>query len=644
MTIHGVFGVLFAVWAPNAVRVSVVGDFNLWDGRRHPMRRLGDSGIFELFIPGLLEGDLYKYELKVKGGLLSMKSDPYGYFCEKRPDTANKVWDINKFVWNDEKWLAKRKKADWKKEPMMIYEVHLGSWKMPDTEEEDAFYTYREIAPMLADYVQEMGYTHIELMPIMEHPLDESWGYQVTGYYAATSRYGTPDDFAFFMDYMHQRGIGVILDWVPAHFPRDTFGLPTFDGTCLYEHLDPRQGAHPHWGTLIYNYGRPQVANFLIANALFWVEKYHADGIRMDAVASMLYLDYGKNDGEWVANIYGGKENLEAIAMLKKLSLAFHEREDGALLIAEESTAWPDVTKSAKEKGLGFDMKWNMGWMNDFTDYMKCDPLFRKGKHGEITFSIMYAYSENFILVLSHDEVVHGKGSMLNKMPGDDDLKFANLRVAYGFFITHPGKKLLFMGQEFAQRREWCEKRSLDWELLDEEEHQQMHKYMKDLIRFYKDYPALYQEDFDGEGFEWISNQNADDSIVTFVRKSGKPGEDLLIVVNFTPIVHEDYLLGVPYKGKYKETFNSDNTIYGGQGNVNLRAKQSNPEQCDGREQSIRVTIPPLGIAVFQCTKARQEKKEKEGKKIEAGKEERKQELAKPQQKKRQGRKEKVSK
>ena len=489
-----------------------------------------------------------------------------------------------------------------------------------------------------------MGYTHIELMPIMEHPLDESWGYQVTGYYAATSRYGTPDDFAFFMDYMHQRGIGVILDWVPAHFPRDTFGLPTFDGTCLYEHLDPRQGAHPHWGTLIYNYGRPQVANFLIANALFWVEKYHADGIRMDAVASMLYLDYGKNDGEWVANIYGGKENLEAIAMLKKLSLAFHEREDGALLIAEESTAWPDVTKSAKEKGLGFDMKWNMGWMNDFTDYMKCDPLFRKGKHGEITFSIMYAYSENFILVLSHDEVVHGKGSMLNKMPGDDDLKFANLRVAYGFFITHPGKKLLFMGQEFAQRREWCEKRSLDWELLDEEEHQQMHKYMKDLIRFYKDYPALYQEDFDGEGFEWISNQNADDSIVTFVRKSGKPGEDLLIVVNFTPIVHEDYLLGVPYKGKYKETFNSDNTIYGGQGNVNLRAKQSNPEQCDGREQSIRVTIPPLGIAVFQCTKARQEKKEKEGKKIEAGKEERKQELAKPQQKKRQGRKEKVSK
>lgn len=644
MTIHGVFGVLFAVWAPNAVRVSVVGDFNLWDGRRHPMRRLGDSGIFELFIPGLVEGDLYKYELKVKGGLLSMKSDPYGYFCEKRPDTANKVWDINKFVWNDEKWLAKRKKADWKKEPMMIYEVHLGSWKMPDTEEEDAFYTYREIAPMLADYVQEMGYTHIELMPIMEHPLDESWGYQVTGYYAATSRYGTPDDFAFFMDYMHQRGIGVILDWVPAHFPRDTFGLPTFDGTCLYEHLDPRQGAHPHWGTLIYNYGRPQVANFLIANALFWVEKYHADGIRMDAVASMLYLDYGKNDGEWVANIYGGKENLEAIAMLKKLSLAFHEREDGALLIAEESTAWPDVTKSAKEKGLGFDMKWNMGWMNDFTDYMKCDPLFRKGKHGEITFSIMYAYSENFILVLSHDEVVHGKGSMLNKMPGDDDLKFANLRVAYGFFITHPGKKLLFMGQEFAQRREWCEKRSLDWELLDEEEHQQMHKYMKDLIRFYKDYPALYQEDFDGEGFEWISNQNADDSIVTFVRKSGKPGEDLFIVVNFTPIVHEDYLLGVPYKGKYKETFNSDNTIYGGQGNVNLRAKQSNPEQCDGREQSIRVTVPPLGIAVFQCTKARQEKKEKDGKKVEAGKEEEKQELAKSQQKKRQGRKEKVSK
>ncbi len=608
MTINGVSGVLFAVWAPNAVRVSVVGDFNLWDGRRHQMRRLEDSGIFELFIPGMIEGDLYKYELKVKGGMLSMKADPYGYACEKRPDTANLVWDISKFTWNDEKWLAKRKKADWKKEPMMIYEVHPGSWKMPDTDEEDVFYNYREIAPMLADYVQEMGYTHIELMPVMEHPLDESWGYQVTGYYAATSRYGTPDDFAYFMDYMHRRGIGVILDWVPAHFPRDTFGLATFDGTCLYEHLDPKQGAHPHWGTLIYNYGRPQVANFLIANALFWVEKYHADGIRMDAVASMLYLDYGKNDGEWVANMYGGNENLEAMAMLRQLSEVFHEREDGVLLIAEESTAWPDVTKPASQNGLGFDMKWNMGWMNDFTDYMKCDPLFRKGKHGEITFSMVYAYSENFILVLSHDEVVHGKGSMLNKMPGDDDLKFANLRAAYGFFMAHPGKKLLFMGQEFAQRREWCEKRSLDWELLDEEEHQQMQKYVKDLIRFYKDYPALYREDFDSSGFEWVSALNADDSILTFVRKSGKPGEDLFVVVNFTPVVHEDYLLGVPYAGKYKETFNSDNTVYGGQGNLNPKAKQSKPEECDGRENSIRITVPPLGIAVFQCTKAPEKK------------------------------------
>ncbi len=614
MTVNGVDGVLFAVWAPNAMRVSVVGDFNSWDGRRHQMRRLEDSGIFELFIPGVIEGDLYKYELKVKGGLLSMKADPYGYVCEKRPNTANLVWDISKFAWNDEKWMEQRKNADWKKEPMMIYEVHLGSWRMPETDEEDAFYNYREIAPMLADYVQEMGYTHIELMPVMEHPLDESWGYQVTGYYAATSRYGTPDDFAFFMDYMHQRGIGVILDWVPAHFPRDTFGLATFDGTCLYEHFDPRQGAHPHWGTLIYNYGRPQVANFLIANALFWVEKYHADGIRMDAVASMLYLDYGKNDGEWVANMYGGNENLEAMALLRRLSEVFHDRKDGALLIAEESTAWPNVTKPPKEEGLGFDLKWNMGWMNDFTDYMRCDPLYRKGRHGEVTFSMIYAYSENFILVLSHDEVVHGKGSMLNKMPGDDESKFANLRAAYGFFMTHPGKKLLFMGQEFAQRREWCEKRSLDWELLDEEEHQQMHKYVRDLIRFYKDYPALYKEDFDSEGFEWVSAMNADDSILTFVRKTGKPGEDLFVVVNFTPVVHEDYLLGVPYAGRYKETFNSDNTIYGGQGYVNPRAKQSKEEECDGRENSIRVTVPPLGISVYQCTPAPKKTKASAGK------------------------------
>lgn len=608
--VNGVDGVLFAVWAPNAIRVSVVGDFNQWDGRRHPMRRLDDSGIFELFIPGMIEGDLYKYELKTQGNLVFMKSDPYGFACEKRPNTANKVWDISKFEWNDASWMERRKKSDWKTRPMMIYEVHIGSWKMPDAaEEEDVFYNYREIAPMLADYVQEMGYTHIELMPVMEHPLDESWGYQVTGYYAATSRYGTPDDFAFFMNYMHQRGIGVILDWVPAHFPKDTFGLSAFDGTCLYEHLDPRQGMHPHWGTLIYNYGRPQVSNFLIANALFWVDKYHVDGIRMDAVASMLYLDYGKNDGEWVANIYGGNENLEAIAMLQHLSKVFHKQADGALLIAEESTAWPDVTKPADKNGLGFDLKWNMGWMNDFTDYIKCDPLYRKGRHGEITFSMCYAYSENFILVLSHDEVVHGKCSMLYKMPGDDDQKFANLRVSYGFLMTHPGKKLLFMGQEFAQRREWCEKRSLDWELLDETEHQQMQKYVKDLIRFYKDYPALYQEDFDEDGFEWMSALNADDSILTFVRRSGKPGEDLFIVLNFTPVPHENYKVGVPYAGKYKETFNSDNTIYGGQGNVNPRAKQSVDDPWDGREQSISITVPPLGMAVFQCTPAAPKKK-----------------------------------
>lgn len=614
MELNKTKGTLFAVWAPNAIRVSVVGNFNSWDGRKHQMRRLGESGIFELFIPDVLEGEIYKYELKLKGGLVILKTDPYGNYAEKRPATASIVWDIEKHKWKDTAWIEKRKAIDWDKEPMMIYEVHLGSWKLPETEEEDVFYNYRELAPMLAKYVKEMGYTHIELMPIMEHPLDESWGYQVTGYYAPTSRYGTPDDFMYFMDYMHQKGIGVILDWVPAHFPRDTFGLSNFDGTCLYEHLDPRQGSHPHWGTLIYNYGRPQVANFLIANCLYWVEKFHADGIRMDAVASMLYLDYGKKDGEWVANIYGGNENLEAVELFKNLSNIFHKRKDGALLIAEESTAWPKVTQPVKQEGLGFDYKWNMGWMNDFTDYMKCDPLFRKGKHGEITFSIVYAYSEKFILVLSHDEVVHGKCSMLYKMPGTLEQKFANLRVAYGFMMTHPGKKLLFMGQDFAQQKEWNEKEGLDWELLSLESHKQMQTYMKALIRFYKDYPALYTQDFDSAGFEWISCLDADHSIISFMRKSEKE-EDLLVICNFTPVVYEKFLIGVPYAGGFKEIFNSDNKKFGGAGNTNPRLKQSKAEPADGRENSISITVPGLGIAVFTCTKESKAEKQPEKKK-----------------------------
>ncbi len=465
-TIDGVEGVLFAVWAPCAMRVSVVGDFNLWDGRRHQMQKLGDSGVFELFIPGLGKGTIYKYEVKTRSGDAMLKADPYGTYTEMRPNNASVVWDVNGYDWSDKIWMENREKTQGKDKPMSIYEVHLGSWiRKPLEEDEDGdpvagseFYNYRELAVRLAEYVREMGYTHVELLPVMEHPLDASWGYQVTGYYAPTSRYGTPEDFQYFMDYMHEHGIGVILDWVPAHFPKDLVGLACFDGTHVYEHADPRQGEHPHWGTLIYNYGRPQVSNFLIANALYWAEKFHADGIRMDAVASMLYLDYGKQDGEWVPNIYGGNENLEAVEFLKHLNSIFKKKHPGAVLIAEESTAWPQVTGDVKEGSLGFDYKWNMGWMNDFLGYMQYDPYFRCHHYGELTFSMLYAYSEDFVLVFSHDEVVHGKGSMAGKMPGETlEAKYSNLRAAYGYMMTHPGKKLLFMGQDFGQMSEWNE-------------------------------------------------------------------------------------------------------------------------------------------------------------------------------------------
>ncbi|WP_167955865.1 1,4-alpha-glucan branching protein GlgB [Anaerosporobacter faecicola] len=624
MEVGGVPGTLFAVWAPNAMRVSVVGDFNLWDGRRHPMRRLGDSGVFELFIPGLQKGQLYKYEIKVNSECVMLKADPYGYRAELRPATASIIDDLSTYQWKDEEYLKKREKKNYKEEPMSIYEVHLGSFKRPDVEDQDsAFYNYRELATMLATYVKEMGYTHIELMPIMEHPFDESWGYQVTGYYAATARYGSPEDFMYFIDYMHKHNIGVILDWVPAHFPRDAFGLANFDGTCLYEHLDPRQGSHPHWGTLIYNYGRPEVSNFLIANALFWAKMYHIDGIRMDAVASMLYLDYGKEDGGWVANIYGGNENLEAVKFLQDLSTIFKKECKGVLLIAEESTAWEKVTGEVEDGGLGFDLKWNMGWMNDFTNYMKCDPLFRKGRHGELTFSMIYAYSENFVLVLSHDEVVHGKGSMINKMPGSYEQKFANLRVAYGYMMAHPGKKLLFMGQDIAQFDEWNEKSSIQWNLLEYDAHREMKDYVKALNRLYKDYPALYQLDFSSDGFEWINSMDADKSIVSFLRKTEKEEETLLVICNFTPVVYENFKIGVPFDGKYKETFSSDKEQFGGKGYVNPRLKYSKPDECDGRENSITITVPPLGISVFTCTPialAKTEKKEKASAKTKTGK------------------------
>ena len=592
MTVNGVDGVYFAVWAPNAARVSVVGDFNHWDGRVYQMQRLSVSGIYELFIPQIPVGSLYKYELKLKDGLTYLKADPYANQAELRPATASVVADLTQYVWKDQTWMKERKKIQTEDAPMFVYEMHLASWKKPEDGRE--FYNYRELAPMIVAYVKEMGYTHVELMPVMEHPFDASWGYQVTGYYAPTSRYGSPEDFMYFVDTLHQAGIGVILDWVPAHFPRDTFGLANFDGTCLYEHLDPRQGYHPHWGTLIYNYGRPQVKNFLIANALFWTEKFHADGIRFDAVASMLYLDYGKNDGEWIANIYGGNENLDAVELLKHLNSIFKKKHPDALLIAEESTAWPRVTGSVDtEDGLGFDYKWNMGWMNDFVGYMSNDPYFRGAHHNELTFSMVYAYSERFMLSLSHDEVVHQKGSLLEKMPGTEDKKFANLRAAYGFFMTHPGKKLLFMGQDFGQLREWSEARELDWYLLGEENHQKLQQYVSDLLHIYRKYPALYGADNDPSAFEWINANDGDRSIFSFVRKSPTRRNNILIVCNFTPVARPDYRVGVPKKKQYKLIMDEQGLLPKG------KVFKAEKKNCDNREFSFAYPLEAYGVGIF---------------------------------------------
>lgn len=604
MEIDGVKGVAFAVWAPNALRVSVVGNFNQWNGRMHQMRRLPDSGIFELFIPGVEVGSLYKYEIKLRGDITFLKADPYANAAELRPDTASIVTDLSKYSWTDSVWLKERERKDAFSTPMNVYEVHLGSWMKKNTEkEEEAFYTYREVAPLLSKYIKKMHYTHVELLPIMEHPLDESWGYQVTGYYAATSRYGTPEDFMYFVDYMHGQGIGVILDWVPAHFPRDTFGLSNFDGTCLYENPDPRRGEHPDWGTLIFDFGKPQVNNFLIANALFWVEKFHADGLRMDAVASMLYLDYGRRDGEWLPNIYGGNENLEVEQLLKSINSLMHKKHKGVLMIAEESTAWPKVTGKVEEDGLGFDFKWNMGWMNDMLSYMQIDPLFRKGDHNALTFGMIYQYTENFMLVFSHDEVTHGKGSMIQKMYGDYEEKFANLRCLFGYTMTHPGKKLLFMGQDFGQFDEWNEKEGLQWNLIDEfAMHKKLQEYTRKLNQLYLENPALYEKDGEPEGFEWINCMDSEHSIISFLRKTEKQEETILVVCNFTPVVYEAYQIGVPFKGKYKEIFNSDRKEFGGQGNINPRLKQSKQDAFDEREDSISITVPPLGISVFRCT------------------------------------------
>lgn len=599
MTIDGVDGVYFAVWAPNAVRVSTVGDFNGWDGRVHQMRRLWDSGIFEIFIPGIAEGSCYKFEIKAKGGLTYLKADPYAFGQQLRPETASVVRELGGFEWEDSKWMKKRKKCQDVNSPISIYELYLGSFAKPD--DDRPYLNYRELAPMIVDYVKKMNYTHIELMPVMEHPLDGSWGYQVIGYYAPTARYGTAQDFMYFMNEMHKADIGVILDWVPAHFPRDTQGLSNFDGTCLYEHMDPRQGSHPHWGTLIYNYGRPEVKNYLIANALYWIEQYHADGIRMDAVASMLYLDYGKNSGEWVANMYGGNENLEAVEFLKHLNSIVKKRDGDVLMIAEESTAWPKVTGNMEDDGLGFDLKWNMGFMNDYLAYIKNDPYFRSGCHNNLTFSMIYAYSENFVLVFSHDEVVHGKATLLGKMPGERKEQFANLRLTYAYLMTHPGKKLLFMGQDIGEYDEWNETRAVEWELLKNDDHKKLNHLVADLNKLYTTLPAMYQKDDSWEGFEWINCITPQACMLSYLRKAEKE-EDLLVVVANFANVKQEFTVGVPYEGKYKEILNTDARAYGGGGTVNAKEKQSLEKEWDGKPYAIEMVSAPLSLSIFSYT------------------------------------------
>ena len=602
MTIDGVKGTYFAVWAPHARRVSVVGDFNMWDGALNPMQMMQTSGIYELFIPDVAPGAVYKYQILTRDGEILYKADPYGNQCQVRPDNANVVADLTGYKWKDTDWIENRKQQTREtelKKPMAIYECHLGSWKKKIEDSDFGFYTYRELAKMLCDYVKKMGYTHVELMGIAEYPFDGSWGYQVTNYYAPTSRYGSPEDFMYFVDHMHENGIGVILDWVPAHFPRDAHGLGRFDGMPLYEHPDPRRGEHPDWGTYIFDFGRNEVSNFLTANALFWVEKFHVDALRVDAVASMLYLDYGKQDGQWLPNKDGGNENYDAIELLRKINTVVEERNPGAFLIAEESTAWAGVTAPASMKGLGFLYKWNMGWMNDFLEYMKMDPYFRSFNHNRLTFSLSYTYAENYVLVISHDEVVHLKCSMLNKMPGVEMDKFANLRTAYGFMYGHPGKKLLFMGQEFGQLREWSEARSLDWFLLDQPLHKKMQKWVADLNHMYTTYDACYYNDNNQMGFEWTKVDDANTSIIAFVRRGKTVKDQLLFVCNFVPVERKDYWIGVPCLTEYEEIINSDAKIYGGSGTKNGKVKAFE-EKCDRMPYAISIDIAPLSMMVFR--------------------------------------------
>ena len=593
-------GVYFAVWAPHAKSVSVVGEFNDWDRTADPMERLGDGGIYACFVPDVKKYAMYKYSIETYSGEFIMKADPYATHAELRPGTASKYVDISDIKWSDGAWMERRKEWDHKTNPMSVYEVHIGSWKRHPGREDEGFYSYREFAKEAVKYIKDMGYTHIELMGIAEHPFDGSWGYQVTGYYAPTSRYGTPQDFAWMINYFHRNKIGVILDWVPAHFPKDAHGLADFDGTPTYEYADPRKGEHPDWGTKIFDFGKHEVQNFLLSNALYWIEQFHVDGLRVDAVASMLYLDYGKKDGEWVANEYGGNKNLEAVGFFKHLNSVVLGRNPGAVMIAEESTAWPKVTGDVEDDGLGFSLKWNMGWMHDFTEYMKLDPYFRKDNHHAMTFAMSYAYSENYILVLSHDEVVHLKCSMLNKMPGLGFDKYANLKAGYAFMAGHAGKKLLFMGQEFAQLREWSEERELDWYLLEEPEHQAIQNWVRDLLHLYKRNKAMYEQDCDWQGFEWINADDAYRSIYSFVRHSKANKKNLLFVCNFTPMERDDYRVGVPRRKQYKLILNSDDEKYGGTGAERPLVYKAEKKECDGRPYSFAYKLPPYGVAVFE--------------------------------------------
>ena len=599
MTVDEEEGVYFAVWAPNAAAVSIVGDFNEWDENATPMERLEPLGIYQIFLTGIKVGDIYKYCVTAQDGKKTLKADPYGFQAELRPNNASVVADISDFKWHDSRWMKKREKFDDKKNPMFVYEVHPGSWKKHEQteEDEDGFYNYREIAHELAAYVKDMGYTHVELMGIAEHPFDGSWGYQVTNYFAPTSRHGSPEDFQYFMDYMHEHNIGVILDWVPAHFPRDAFGLAEFDGTCLYEYADPRKGEHPDWGTKVFDYGKNEVKNFLIANALYWIEQYHIDGLRVDAVASMLYLDYGRRDGEWVPNQYGGNQNLEAVEFFKHLNSVLTGRRDGVMMIAEESTAWPKVTHQPEDDGLGFTFKWNMGWMHDFLEYMKLDPIYRKFNHNKMTFGLTYASSEHFILVLSHDEVVHLKCSMINKMPGSYEDKFANLKAGYTFMTGHPGKKLLFMGQDFGQLHEWDEKKALDWYLAEEPLHENLQRYVRSLLTLYRKYPCLSRLDSDPEGFQWINANDGDRSIFSFIRKDETGKKNLLFIVNFTPVDRPDYRVGVPKRCKLSLLLDN---VHGAYKPSQCPTYTSIKGECDGQPYSISYPLGGYGTAIFR--------------------------------------------